>query len=187
MPATWCCGTASPFPGYAYPRSAARALGHAARYGSWRALPPGHVPELADLRAGDARALISAFLGRSPGGGWLTATDTAKLLMCYGIAEVATQLVTDEQDAAGAAAKLCGAVVLKAEVAGLVHTSDAGPVRLDPHGRREVRAGYCALAERSGPRMSGAILQPLITGGTEVIMGVVAAQAPVTLSRLLII
>jgi len=170
-------GERSVVPAYAYPRSAARALGHAARYGSWRARTPGQVPEFADLRPDEARALISGFLERSPDVGWLTATETARLLMCYGIAEVATQLVTNEQVAADAAAELGGPVVLKAEVAGLVHKSDAGAVQLDLHGRREVRAGYRALADRFGPRMSGAILQPMITGGTEVIMGVV--QEPV--------
>jgi acyl-CoA synthetase (NDP forming)/GNAT superfamily N-acetyltransferase len=170
-------GEHSVVPAYAYPRSAARALGHAARYGSWRARPPGQVPEFADLRPDEAQALISGFLERSPGGGWLPATQTARLLMCYGIAEVATQFVTNEQAAADAATELGGPVVLKAEVAGLVHKSDAGAVQLDLHGRSEVRDGYRALADRFGPRMSGAILQPMITGGTEVIMGVV--QEPV--------
>ena len=33
-------------PAYAYPESAARALGHAARYGTWLATPPGRVPDL---------------------------------------------------------------------------------------------------------------------------------------------
>jgi acyl-CoA synthetase (NDP forming) len=164
-------------PAYAYPRSAARALGHAARYGSWRARPPGHVPEFADLRSDEARALISGFLDRSPHGGWLTAAETAKLLMCYGIAEVATRLVTSEQAAADTAAELGGPVVLKAEVPGLVHKSDAGAVQLDLHGRREVRAGYRSLAGNFGSRMLGAIVQPMISGGTEVIMGVV--QEPV--------
>ena len=37
-------GRASAVPAYAHPRSAARALAHAARYGTWRARPPGHVP-----------------------------------------------------------------------------------------------------------------------------------------------
>ena len=126
-------------PAYAYPRSVARALGNAARYGSWRARPPGHVPEFADLRSEEAHALISGFLERSAGGGWLTAAETAKLLTCYGISEVATRMVTSEQAAADAAGELGGPVVLKAEVPGLVHKSDAGAVQLDLHGRGEVR------------------------------------------------
>ena len=164
-------------PAYAYPRSAVRALGYAARYGTWRTRPSDHVPEFADLRSDEAQALISGFLERSADGGWMTAVETAKLLACYGIPEVTTRLVTSEQSAADGADELGGPVVLKAEVAGLVHKSDAGAVQLDLHGRGEVRAGYRALAERFGSRMSGAILQPMVTGGTEVSMGVV--QEPV--------
>ncbi|HXZ71702.1 MAG TPA: GNAT family N-acetyltransferase, partial [Streptosporangiaceae bacterium] len=37
-------------PAYAYPESAARALGHTARYGVWRATPPGTIPDLDGLR-----------------------------------------------------------------------------------------------------------------------------------------
>ena len=35
-------------PAYASPESAARALGHAARYGTWRLTPPGRMPDLQD-------------------------------------------------------------------------------------------------------------------------------------------
>jgi hypothetical protein len=40
-----------------------------------------------------------------------------------------------------------------------------------------VRAGYRALAQRFGARMSAALLQTMVTGGTEVIIGV--AKEPV--------
>jgi acyl-CoA synthetase (NDP forming)/GNAT superfamily N-acetyltransferase len=166
-----------PVPAYAYPTSAARALAHACRYGAWRARDPGRVPELGDLRPDDARTLIRAFLDRSPDGGWLGPAGSADLLGCYGITQVITRLVTSEKAAANAAAKLGGPVVLKADVAGLVHKTDAGAVQLDLHGPKEVRAGYRALAERFGTRMSAALIQPMITGGTEVIIGVV--QEPV--------
>jgi acyl-CoA synthetase (NDP forming)/GNAT superfamily N-acetyltransferase len=166
-----------PVPAYAYPTSAARALAHACQYGAWRARDPGRVPEFGDLRPDDARALIRAFLDRSPDGGWLGPAGTADLLSCYGITQVITRPVTSEQAAANAAANLGGPVVLKADVAGLVHKTDAGAVQLDLHGPKEVRAGYRALADRFGPRMSAALIQPMITGGTEVIIGVV--QEPV--------
>ena len=54
-------------PAYAYPESAARALGHAARYGAWRATPPGSVPVLASLRLTRRRSWSPAF---SPGIPW---------------------------------------------------------------------------------------------------------------------
>jgi acyl-CoA synthetase (NDP forming)/GNAT superfamily N-acetyltransferase len=170
-------GTPGPVPAYAHPRSAARALANAAGYGAWRSRKPGQVPRLGDLRRDDARTIVSSFLGRSPAGGWLTPRLIAELLGCYGIAPVSDEAVTSEEAAVAAAARLGGPVVLKADVPGLVHKTDAGAVQLDLHGPDEVRAGYRALAETFGTRMSAAIMQPMITGGTEVIIGVV--QEPV--------
>ncbi len=160
-------------PAYAYPKSAARALGHAARYGAWRARPPGQVPEFADLRPDDARALIHRFLEQSPDGGWLPPAQVGTLLERYGISQVPSHLVASEQAAVEAADQLGGPVVLKADVPGLVHKTDAGAVQLDLHGGSEVRAGYRALVARFGDRMSAVLVQPMITGGTEVIIGVV--------------
>jgi len=85
--------------------------------------------------------------------------------------------VTSEEAAVSAAARLGSPVVLKAEVPGLVHKTDAGAVQLDLHGPDEVRAGYRALAQRFGAQMTAALIQPMVTGGTEVIIGV--AQEPV--------
>jgi acyl-CoA synthetase (NDP forming)/GNAT superfamily N-acetyltransferase len=170
-------GASGTVPAYVYPGSAARALAHAARYGAWRDRVPGRIPALADVRADDARALIGGFLGHSPAGGWLTPALTADLLACYGIPQVAAEPVTSEYAAVDAALRLGGAVVLKADVPGLVHKSDAGAVQLDLHGPDEVRAGYRALADRFGTGMPVAVIQPMITGGAEVISGV--AQEPV--------
>ncbi len=170
-------GAAGPVPSYAYPGSAARALAHAASYGAWRARSPGTLPALGGLRRADARQLISGFLAGQPAGGWLGPAQVGELLACYGIAQVATRPVTSEEAAVTAAGQLGCPVVLKADVPGLVHKSDAGAVQLDLHGPEEVRAGYRALAARFGTRMSAAIIQPMITGGTEVIIGLV--QEPV--------
>jgi acyl-CoA synthetase (NDP forming)/GNAT superfamily N-acetyltransferase len=170
-------GTAGPVPAYAYPVSAARALAHAARYGAWRARVPGQVPALAGLRADQARTLIGDFLEHSPEGGWLSPQQAAGLLDCYGIPLVASRAVTGEEAAVRAASQLAGPVVLKADVPGLVHKTDAGAVQLDLHGPGEVRAGYRALAARFATRMSAVLVQPMIAAGTEVIIGVV--QEPV--------
>jgi acyl-CoA synthetase (NDP forming)/GNAT superfamily N-acetyltransferase len=72
-------------PAYAYPESAARALGHAVRYRAWLDRQHGTVPELPGLRAPGARALLAGFLAREPAGGWLPQDQAAELLSCYGI------------------------------------------------------------------------------------------------------
>ncbi len=68
-------------------------------------------------------------------------------------------------------------MAVKGEVAGLVHKSDAGAVLLDVDGPDAARAAFGALAERFAGKFSGAVMQPMISGGTEVIIGVV--QEPV--------
>src|SRR5262245_65122276 len=164
-------------PAYAYPEAAAGAVARAARYSAWRSRAPGAVPELTGIRAGDARALIGAFLGRTPGGGWLPPPETGKLLRGYGVPRVDSRLAAGAEEATAAAAALGGHVVLKADVPGLVHKSDAGAVELGLHGPAEVRGALRRLEGRFGDRLSGVLVQPMITGGTEVIIGVV--QEPV--------
>ena len=164
-------------PAYAYPESAAKALNRAARYGSWRSRPAESVPEIKGIDTAGARTLIASFLEQVPGGGWLPADQADRLLRCYQLPMVASRLAITADEAAAAAAELGGQVALKAEVPGLVHKSDAGAVLLGLDGPGEVRAGFTSLAERFAGNFSGVLVQPMITGGTEVIIGVV--QEPI--------
>ena len=164
-------------PAYAYPESAARALGYAARYGMWRAAPPGTSPELDDLREDQARQLVTDFLAGTPQGGWLTRQQAGELLGCYGVTLVDSVAVATEQDAVAAAARFGGPVALKADVPGLVvRRKGAGAVLLDLHGPDEVRHGYRSLSETFAGRLSGIIVQPMITGGVELEIGVLEEQ-----------
>jgi acyl-CoA synthetase (NDP forming)/RimJ/RimL family protein N-acetyltransferase len=163
-------------PSYAYPEAAAHALARAATYGAWRSRTPGHIPELGDVREGEARALVRAFLHGSPDGGWLPPDRVAELLGCFGIPLASLTPVTSADDAVRAAVSQGGPVVLKADVPGLVHKSDAGAVQLDLRTEADVRHAYDALAGKFG-RPARVLIQPMITGGTEVIIGV--AQEPV--------
>ncbi len=164
-------------PAYAYPEAAARALARAARYGSWRSRPAGTVPEFTDVRAADARSIVDSFLVRMPGGGWLSAEDADALLRCYGLPMVPFRRAADADAAVEAAADLGGHVVIKAEVPGLLDKTAAGAVELDLRGDDEVRAAMRRLHSSLGGRMSGVLVEPMITGGIETIVGVV--QEPV--------
>jgi acyl-CoA synthetase (NDP forming)/GNAT superfamily N-acetyltransferase len=159
-------------PVYDAPEAAAVALAHAARYGSWRTGPHGQVPSLPDVQAADARALVTGFLHREPGGGWLPPDKTADLLHCYGIWLVDAEPAGSEDEAVRAVAAVSGPMVLKAEVPGLVPGTDAGAVELDLHTEAEVRAAYRRLADRFGRRLSKVLVQRMVTGGTEVKIGV---------------
>jgi acyl-CoA synthetase (NDP forming)/GNAT superfamily N-acetyltransferase len=164
-------------PAYADAESAARALGHAARYQAWRSRQRGKIPELNGLRAADARALVTGFLAGSPAGGWMPEAKAAELLSCYGVPLAVTMSAASEQEAVEAAAKLGGRVVLKAEAEGLVHRTDAGDVTLDRRTPEEVAEGYRALTAGFASRLQRVLVQPMLTGGVEVMIGVV--QEPV--------
>ena len=159
-------------PVYGNPEAAAIALAHAARYGAWRTEPRGHVPSFPDVRAADARALVTGFLHREPGGGWLSPDKTADLLHCYGIWLVDAEPADSEDEAVKAAGALSGPVVLKAEVPGLMSDPRAGTVEPDLHTEAEVRAAYRRLADRFGRRLSRVLAQPMVTDGSEVKIGV---------------
>ena len=164
-------------PAYADAESAARALGHAARYQAWRSRQRGKIPELSGLRTADARALVTGFLAGSPAGGWMPEAKAAELLSCYGVPLAVTMSAASEQEAVEAAAKLGGRVVLKAEAEGSVHRTDAGDVTLDRRTPEEVAEGYRALTADFGSRLKRVLVQQMLTGGFEVLIGVV--QEPV--------
>jgi acyl-CoA synthetase (NDP forming)/GNAT superfamily N-acetyltransferase len=172
LPRPASCGDDGQIPVYDIPQAAAAALAHAARYGAWRTEPRGQVPSFPDVRAADARALVTGFLHREPGGGWLPPGETADLLHCYGIQLVDAVPTASEDEAVRAAAAVSGPVVLKAEIPGLVPGTDASAVELDLHTEAEVRAAYRRLADRFGRRLSKVLVQRMVTGGTEVKIGV---------------
>ena len=159
-------------PAYAYPESAARALADAVRYGQWRASPHGTIPVFTDLRPAGARAQVAQFLARAPAGGWLSPAEVTGLLGCYGLRMVAIRPAGGEDAAVSAAAGLGGPVVLKADVPGLVHKAAAGAVELDLRTSADVRDAYRRLTGRFGDQLSRVLVQPMIGGGIEVVIGV---------------
>ena len=163
-------------PAYAYPESAARALGHAARYGIWRAAPHGSAPELEGLRRDQARELVTGFLAGSPRGGWLSDEQTTELLGCYGIRLADHVTVTTEEAALAAAARFGGPVAVKANVPGLVRRSQTGAVLLGLDGAEEVRRGFRTLRRTFGNRLADVIVQPMITGEMRVKINVLEEE-----------
>jgi acyl-CoA synthetase (NDP forming) len=67
--------------------------------------------------------------------------------------------------------------VLKATAAGLVHKTEAGAVKLDLRSASDVGAAYRDLVSIFGERLTGVLVQPMVRGGVEVLIGV--AQEPV--------
>ena len=165
-------GAEGQIPAYGYPEAAAAAMARAARYGAWRTEPRGQVPSLPDIRTEDARALVHAFFHDTVGGGWMPPDRTAELLRCYRVPLAELTPARSEGEAVSAFAAASSPVVLKADVPGLLHKTDAGAVELDLRTEAEVRAAYRRLTDRFGERQRQVLVQPMIAGGTEVIVGV---------------
>ena len=159
-------------PAYGYPEAAAAAMARAARYGAWRTEPRGQIPSLLDIRTEDARTLVRGFFRATLSGGWMPPDKTAELLRCYGIPLAELTSARSEDEAVRAFEAVAGPVVLKADVPGLVHKTDAGAVELDLRTEADVRNAYRRLTGRFGERQRSVLVQPMITGGTEVIVGV---------------
>jgi acetate---CoA ligase (ADP-forming) len=152
---------------FSYPESAARALGLAAQRAAWLRRPEGVVPELDVDRAG-ARAFVDDLLRTSPDL-WLDAAQTRRLLGSYGVPLVPEAAATSPEEAAALAVELGLPAVVKTAVAG-AHKTESGGVALDLRSADEVRRA----AERIGGPV---IVQPFLTGGAELLAGVV--QDPV--------
>jgi acyl-CoA synthetase (NDP forming)/GNAT superfamily N-acetyltransferase len=172
IPRTEGDGSGVQIPAYGYPEAAVGAMARAARYGAWRTQPRGQVPSFPDVRTEDARTLVRGFFHATVGGGWMPPDKTAELLRCYGIPLAELTPARSEDEAVSAFEAMAGPVVLKADVPGLLHKTDAGAVKLDLRTEADVRGAYRALTERFGERQRHVLVQPMITGGTEVIAGV---------------
>jgi GNAT superfamily N-acetyltransferase/predicted CoA-binding protein len=152
-------------PAYAHPEAAVAALARAAAYGAWRTAPRGEVAAFPDVMTSHARALVREFLCSEPGGGWLPPDTVAELLASYGLSPVPFTTVHSEDDAVTVADAAVGPVALK--VRGPLHRT--GAVRLDLRTPTDVRDAYRSL---DGAAHNGIALQPMITGGTEVLVRV---------------
>ena len=163
-------------PAYAFPENAARALGRVAAYAQWRALPPALFWGFDDIRPGDARDLCREVVA-SRNDDWLTPEEVRRVLNAFGLPLLPTLLAHTADDAVGLAATLGYPVVAKLQSRRILHKTEAGAVRVGLASERAVRGAFrelSAMAAEQGvtSRDEGVVIQPMITGGVETIIGV---------------
>lgn len=161
-------------PSYAFPESAVRVLARAARYGEWLARPPGRpvTPVGMDLAA--ARAVVEAGVER--GGGWLPPADVERVLRAVGLRTPEAVVARDAGEAAMIARRMGFPIVLKLVSDTITHKSDVGGVKVDLRNESDVFAAWESIStglERQGlGPMTGGLVQQMIGGGVETIVGV---------------
>ena len=153
---------------FAYPESAARALGRVADRAEWLRRPLGTVPSLEGVDRTAAAQVVEQALAHCEDS-WLDPAETRQLLAAYGLPLVPERVAQDAEGAAQAAAELGFPAVVKSAAAG-AHKTEMGGIALDLKDEAAVRAA----AERIGVPV---IVQPMLRGGTELLAGLV--QDPV--------
>ncbi len=164
-------------PAYAFPENAARALGKAAAYAEWRGQTPGLLWGFDDLHIDEARAVCRAAIGRQ-GEGWLAAEDVQRVLSAFGLPLAMGSVARSADAAAGLATAMGFPVAAKLSSTDIQHKTDIGAVRLKLPDAPAVRAAFddiIAAARRAAPAatVGGVLIQPMVEGGVEIMMGVV--------------
>jgi acetyltransferase len=172
-------GTSGRFvPCYPFPEEAVEALAKTAEYSEWLKRPKGIIPKIQGLKRDEAQELIESALTSSPQRPlWLSAGAIADLLDCYGIRIAETLVAKTPAEAAAAASRLGFPVAAKLASSTLVHKTDVGGVALDLMSEKEVEKAFNEMkAKIAGmgreAEMEGVIVQRMVAGGQEVIVGV---------------
>ncbi len=107
----------------------------------------------------------------------LSESESKQLIAAWGVPVSAEVCAKDAEAAVKAAGKLGYPVVLKADSADIAHKTEAGVVRLNLRTADEVRAAYAAILANAkkhapGASINGVLVQEMVAGGVEVIVGV---------------
>jgi acyl-CoA synthetase (NDP forming) len=164
------------FPDYAFPENAARVLGKLARYAVWREKPEDVIPDFDNIQPHDARAICQQVLERY-GEGWLSADDARNVLTAFALPLPRGGVCRTADEAARLAEELGYPVALKLASRKIVHKSDVGGVRLSLQNGDAVREAFEAICARLASEqkldsMDGVLVQPMIPGGVELMIGV---------------
>jgi acyl-CoA synthetase (NDP forming) len=153
------------------PERVAAALDHVCRYAEWRQRPlfPVEPEELSDLPA--IGEIVASTLAASATGRWLEGDQGARLLEACGVPMLPTRGAATADEAAAVAEAVGFPVAVKARSGDIVHKTDVGGVALNLDSSEAVRAAYQTMESRLGPRMGGAVIQPMAPWGVEAIVG----------------
>jgi acetyltransferase len=160
-------------PAYIFPESAARSLGAMCRYREWqeRPLP---VPESFEVDGEAARRILGR--ARAEGRVRLDEIEARDLVAAYGIPTPNAVLATSETEAIRTADAMGYPVVMKIMAPVILHKSDVDGVRVGIGNAPEARDAWAEImagAHRARPdaAITGILIQPMVSGGRELIVG----------------
>ena len=156
-------------PAFAFPENAARALGKATTYAEWRSLPPALYWGFDDTDARAARDICGRALSRD--NGWLTDDEVRGVLAAYGIDGAAA--LARSADRPPRAHRASASRWAEDQLASITHRPRRR--RSAQSHRRERRAARATTSRDR--RHRDVLVQAMVTGSVEAIMGVVSDRS----------
>jgi acetyl coenzyme A synthetase (ADP forming)-like protein len=164
-------------PCFAFPEAPGRVLGKVAAYAEWRAQPEGAFVDFQDMDLAAARKICKRALPEEGGSAWLSAEETREVLGAVRLPISDGGLARTADEAVEIANRVGFPVAVKLASRKLLHKTEVGGVRLNLRDPAAVRAAFDDMRERLRQEgqldaMDGALVQPMVAGGVEVMVGV---------------
>jgi acetyl coenzyme A synthetase (ADP forming)-like protein len=175
MTRTFRCQTET-IPTYHLPETPALVLSKAATYAEWRQQPAGLVPDFDDLNFSAIRHICADVRSRR-GAGWLSVEETQTVLHAIRLPVQPGGVARTADEAAALARQVGYPVAVKLASRQIVHKTEVGGVRLNLANDEAVRKAFDSMRTRLAETdqldaMEGVLVQPMLTGGIEVMIGV---------------
>ncbi len=165
-------------PLFTFPEEAMVCLRRAVEYGEMRSKPQGKIPAIRGLKKDKAHELIDRVIKNSQTRDvWLSPTEIAELLACYGIQTAQIGVAATAAEAKEAAEKIGFPVAVKLESPTITHKTDVGGVILNVTSKAGVEEAYNTIRQNlvnlgKENEMTGVAIQQMASGGVETIVGV---------------
>ncbi|MBM3934867.1 MAG: GNAT family N-acetyltransferase [SAR202 cluster bacterium] len=163
-------------PSFVFPENAVQALARAYNYTMFKEEEDGRSVKFVDIEKQQARAAFDAWAEKHGDTGWLPLELVMSLLRMYGVPAVETRAAFSPDEAVVAAAEIGYPVAMKVRSSTVVHKTDVGGIALGLTDAAQVRKAYEKIennltAMGRASEMEGVVLQPMVPGGQEVIVG----------------
>jgi acetyl coenzyme A synthetase (ADP forming)-like protein len=159
----------APIPCYPFPEPAAIALARVAAYADWQRTPASESSERVRIDEDAAAGVVNGALDR--GEGWLTPDETQAVMTACGIGTPRSRSAATPEDAVAAAREVGFPVVVKGVGPAILHKTERQAVALDLRDDESVRRACSGLAGRLGADLAGFMVQQMVPGGVEMLVG----------------
>lgn len=160
-------------PNFPFPERAISAIEAAYRYTEWQKRPARNV-KIFQAQKETARTLIDGV--RQKNRLYLSEEEAKQVISNYGFVIPRSILAASEEETARAAEEIGYPVVIKISSPDILHKSDFGGVAVGVKTAAEARRFFCEITQKARRLMpdadiKGVLVQQMITGGKEVILG----------------